>query len=114
MSRFEKHRFRLLVAAVIAVTALAGAIVAGSIPAANGTITTCYKVNNGQLRVVESAAECNASEQVLTWGQQGPQGPQGPQGSQGVPGLQGAQGEKGDPGPQGPQGFTGDIYFNIQ
>ena len=87
--------------ALTAVVAVAGGMVVASIPAANGTITGCYHKNNGQLRVVESASQCNPSELALTWQQQGPTGPQGPIGPQGPTGPQGAT------GPQGLTGLTG-------
>lgn len=100
-----------LVIALSAVAALAGGIaVAASIPAADGTITGCYHKNNGQLRVVESATQCNPSELALTWQQEGPEGPQGPQGPvgpQGPAGPQGAAGPQGLVGPAGPAGPEG-------
>lgn len=96
--------------AVIALTAsvaVAGGMIVASIPAPDGTITGCYQKNNGQLRVVESVSQCNPSEQVLTWQQQGPQGPQGPTGPQGPAGPQGATGPQGLTGPAGPAGPAG-------
>ncbi|MBV8859664.1 MAG: hypothetical protein JOZ02_22215 [Acidobacteria bacterium] len=92
-----KRRIAVVVIS-LAVVALAGGIVAASIPAADGTVNGCYQKNNGQLRVVESAAQCHPSELALTWQQQGPQGPQGPVGPQGPAGPQGPQGPQGEPG----------------
>jgi hypothetical protein len=96
--------------AVIALTAVvagAGGLVIASIPAPDGTITGCYHKENGQLRVVESASQCNPSELALTWQQQGPAGPQGPIGPQGPAGPQGATGPQGLTGPAGPEGPAG-------
>ncbi|HEX7317918.1 MAG TPA: hypothetical protein VF297_28700 [Pyrinomonadaceae bacterium] len=94
--------------ALTAVVAVAGGMVVASIPAPDGTITGCYQKNNGHLRVVESAGQCNPSEQVLTWNQEGPVGPQGPAGPQGATGPQGLTGPAGPEGPVGPQGPAGD------
>jgi len=88
----------------------------------NNVIEGCYKRNNGQLRVVDPATSCSASELDLDWNVQGPKGdqgipgPQGPQGVQGVQGPQGIPGLQGPPGPQGAQGAPGfsDAYQAIQ
>jgi hypothetical protein len=81
--------------------ATAGAIIVGTgvatgaIPGGDGTITACYKVKGGAVRVIDSAsgANCAADEVKLSWSQKGPVGPAGPQGD---------KGDKGDPGPQAP------------
>lgn len=108
MQQFKKRIAALpVIVALTAVVAVAGGMVAASIPAADGTITGCYQKNNGQLRVVESAGQCHPSEQAITWQQEGPQGPQGPIGPQGPAGPQGATGPQGLTGPEGPEGPAG-------
>ena len=108
MQQFKKRLAALpAVIALTAVVAVAGGMVVSSIPADDGTITGCYQKNNGQLRVVESASQCNPSELALTWQQQGPPGPQGPIGPQGPAGPQGATGPQGLTGPEGPAGPVG-------
>jgi hypothetical protein len=49
-----------------------------------GIITACMKLVNGQLRIVNAAAQCLPSETAISWNVVGPQGPQGPQGPSGV------------------------------
>ena len=117
MQQFKRRIAALpVIVAATAVVAVAGGLVVANIPAPDGTITGCYQKNNGQLRVVESASQCNPSELALTWSQEGPPGPQGPigpigpQGPQGAPGpqgLTGPEGPEGPPGPEGPQGPAG-------
>jgi hypothetical protein len=108
MQQFKKRIAALpAVIALTAVVALAGGMVVANIPAPDGTITGCYHKNNGQLRVVESASQCNPSELALTWQQQGPPGPQGPIGPQGPQGATGPQGLTGPEGPAGPAGPAG-------
>ena len=89
---------------MVALTVVGGMAVA-TIPDANDVIHACYKSSNGDLRAVDSAADCKNSETHLTWNQKGPEGPQGPIGP---PGPQGPEGPQGDPGPQGPEGPQGD------
>ncbi len=62
-----------------------GGVAFAAIPDSDGTIHGCFK-NNGNLRVVESAADCRNSESSLAWKQQGPQGATGPAGPSGPPG----------------------------
>jgi len=93
MQQFKKRLAALpAIIALTAVVAVAGGMVVASIPAPDGTITGCYQQNNGQLRVVESASQCNPSEMALTWQQEGPPGPQGPIGPEGPVGPQGPSG----------------------
>jgi hypothetical protein len=98
------------------------AAAASSIPDDGGVIHGCYQKNKGSVRVVQSAAECNPSEVLISWNQKGPkgdkgdkgeQGIQGEQGLQGVPGEQGQKGDKGDPGAAGAPGAPGatDAYI---
>jgi hypothetical protein len=53
------------------VVAIGGAAFA-AIPDSNGTIHGCYNNNYGNLRVVESAADCRSNETALPWNQKGP------------------------------------------
>jgi hypothetical protein len=83
----------------VAVTAVAIVAIAGGVTDAvadiggGGVINGCYKTQNGQLRLVDPAADgCLPSETAISWSQTGPQGPKG---------------DKGDPGPQGPVGPQG-------
>jgi hypothetical protein len=88
-------------------------ILAGGVALAqNEVIAACAKPN-GDLRIVESAADCKSGETPLTWniigpvGPEGPQGVPGPQGPQGLAGPAGPVGRQGETGPQGPVGPTG-------
>ena len=92
----------------VAITAaLAGGVAWATIPSSGGVINGCYQKNDGQLRVVDTAGACRASELALSWSQTGPQGAQGAQGPQGAKGDTGATGAQGPQGEQGPRGFQG-------
>jgi hypothetical protein len=106
------YRAVFVIPAVLALV-LAGGIAFAAIPAANGTITGCYKAN-GSLRVidVEAGHTCSSTEQQLAWNQTGPQGAQGIQGPEGPEGPQGPAGPQGPPGPQGPSGALGDLFHS--
>jgi hypothetical protein len=80
-----------------ALFALGLGVAYAAIPDSQGVIHACYKTDNGQLRVVDSAT-CNSSELPLSWSQTGPQGIPGPQG---LPGPKGDPGAPGVPGPSG-------------
>ena len=70
----------------------AGAVIAsGAIPAADGTIGTCF-VPQSTVRFVDGAADCRPGETFLALNQQGPQGPAGTPGAAGAPGAPGAPG----------------------
>jgi hypothetical protein len=90
---------------------LAGLVVSTAVANGGGTtITACAKTNNGQLRLVSSAAQCLPSEYAVQWnseGTQGPPGPEGPEGPQGPAGQDGADGQQGPQGPIGAQGPVG-------
>jgi len=88
-------------AAIIVAVALAAITVAQG----SGIINACFKLQNGQLRLVSAAGQCLPSEQAISWNQEGVQGPQGPQGPQGA---------QGDPGPIGPRGPSDafDVFVN--
>jgi hypothetical protein len=99
----------LVVLGVGALVALGGGIAYANIPDSSGVIHACYKSQNGQLRVIDTAKgeTCLPSETALTFNQTGIQGPQGPPGPQGPKGDTGATGPAGPAGPAGPQGPTG-------
>ena len=93
------------------------------------TLSACYNVTNGQMRLVNAAAECRTAERFVSWSQAGTPGPEGPPGPPGPPGPTGAtgpQGPQGIPGPQGIQGIQGPpgpagggldktrIYMNVE
>lgn len=96
-----------VVVMMVAAAAALGLAVAANIPNANGVIHGCYKENNGQLRLVERAADCTNNERHIKWNQAGNDGPVGPQGPQGATGPQGSQGQTGAAGSQGPAGPQG-------
>jgi hypothetical protein len=80
----------------LAITAVAVVAIAGGVTYAvadigsGGVINGCYKSQNGQLRLIDPAADnCLPSETAISWGQTGTQGPPGPKGD---------KGDKGDPG----------------
>jgi Collagen triple helix repeat (20 copies) len=101
---------KLIVTVGAAASLLAGGVAYAAIPDGGGVFHACYKTDNGQLRLVDSASQCNPSETATQWSQTGPQGPAGPEGAvgpQGPQGLQGDPGDKGDPGPAGPEGPQG-------
>jgi hypothetical protein len=77
------------IAAASAAIIVAVALAAITVAQGSGVINACFKVQNGQLRLVNAAGQCLPSEQPISWNQEGVQGPQGPQGPQG------AQGERG-------------------
>lgn len=58
----------------------------------------CYHKINGQLRIVNGAANCDSIEVFIQWNEDGPAGPQGIQGTQGPQGPKGDQGIQGIPG----------------
>jgi len=55
-------------------------------------IQACYNNTNGDLRRVNSAADCKNHETPISWNIAGPAGPQGPAGTQGPVGPQGPPG----------------------
>lgn len=110
MSATWGRRLRMLLAATAILTVAVGVgIATGAIPDSGGVIHSCYKTNNGQLRVIdtEQGDTCRPSETALNFNQTGLQGPQGPQGPKGDTGPQGPKGDAGPAGPQGPQGDAG-------
>jgi hypothetical protein len=88
-------RTPILIAGAAAVLALGAGVASSAIPDSSGVLHACYNTNGGQLRLVDTASDCNPSETATQWSQTGPQGPQGDQGPPGP------QGDTGDPGPAG-------------
>jgi hypothetical protein len=78
--------------AAVAVTIAIGSIAFAAIPGADGVIRGCYQTANGNLRVVDSASDCRASEQSISWNQKGERGRRGRPGPPGPPGPPGAGG----------------------
>jgi hypothetical protein len=74
----------------------------------DGVMLACVE-RSGDLRFVESHAECRRNETPVRWNVRGPQGPQGETGPQGAQGLTGATGERGQQGPAGAQGAQGEA-----
>jgi hypothetical protein len=99
----------LVLLGAAALVALGGGIASATIPDSGGVIHACYKSQNGQLRVIDTAKgdTCLPSETALTFNQTGIQGPQGPVGPAGPEGPAGPQGPAGPVGPQGPVGPAG-------
>jgi hypothetical protein len=60
-----------------------------SIIGPDGTISACYSLKNGSLRVVDPGTACARGESTIQWNQQGPTGPQGVTGPPGPPGPAG-------------------------
>jgi hypothetical protein len=73
---------RLGLAVAVATALTGGAVAYATIPDANGVIHGCYRIDGGQLRVID-AGSCKPSETALSWSQTGPRGPQGPAGVSG-------------------------------
>ena len=96
----------VVVGAVVSAMAISAGV-AFAIPDESGAIQGCYQKNNGQLRVVNGAADCRPSELPLSWSQTGPAGATGAAGPAGPTGSTGPQGPSGPTGPEGPAGATG-------
>jgi hypothetical protein len=92
-------RFSALVAVVVSLAA--GGFAYASIPGSGGVFNACYKTNGGQMRLVNSASDCNQSETATHWNQTGPTGPSGATGPTGADGATGPSGPMGLPGPAG-------------
>jgi Collagen triple helix repeat (20 copies) len=98
---------------MVAALVLAGSVAAfASIPGSDGVIHACFRVSDGQLRVVDPAHEgsCAHGESALSWNAQGRPGPRGPKGAvgpRGPKGLMGHRGLKGVAGRRGPKGLKG-------
>ena len=76
-----------------AVGAIVGALAAGgiayaAIPGSGGVFHACYKTSGGQVRLVNSASDCSASEAATQWNQTGQTGLAGPTGPTGISGYE--------------------------
>ena len=97
----------LLGAAALAAIGVTAGIALAAIPGADGTIQGCYKKGNGQLRVVESSANCHRSEVAISWSEKGQKGDPGAAGAPGSPGTSGTSGVNGKDGLPGKDGVDG-------
>ena len=88
---------RIAATVVMVVLLLAAGVAEATIPDSGGTIHGCYKVSNGDLRLIDPSGggSCNSNEKSLSWTQSAPQGVQGDQGPDGVQGSTGPQGAAG-------------------
>jgi hypothetical protein len=66
-----------MIVALVGVVIGLGGVAFATTTDSSGTIHGCYNKSNGNLRVVESAADCRSNETALPWNQQGPPGPPG-------------------------------------
>ncbi len=76
-----------------ALGAIVGALAAGgiayaAIPGSGGVFHACYKTSGGQVRLVNSASDCSASEAATQWNQTGQTGLAGPTGPTGISGYE--------------------------
>jgi hypothetical protein len=70
--------FRRVAIGIGVLAVLAGGSVAfGAIPGPDGVIKGCYD-NSGYVKVIDSAATCNAGSTPISWNQKGPKGDAGP------------------------------------
>ena len=77
------------VGTVLATLALASAAYAGlTAMTASEVITACKSEANGQIRLVDDAAQCRNLETAITWNTEGPPGPPGPPGAGGLSKLE--------------------------
>jgi hypothetical protein len=90
-------------AGAVVATALAGGIAFAAIPDQGGVINGCYQKNEGQLRVIDPAADsCRPSEIPIAWSAQGSTGDKGVQGGPGAPGRDGRDGVNATVEPEAP------------
>jgi hypothetical protein len=90
LPRVSRRALVIPIGALVALAVGVGFAVA-SIPDGSGVFHACYKKNNGQLRLVESASACRPSEKATSWSQTGPPGPPGTPGSSFLAGSSGGQ-----------------------
>lgn len=97
---FLKRFSRVAIVAAACVAGAAGVAYATTAITSvdSNVIHACRNTTNGNLRVVDSAADCRTPEAAIAWNVVGSAGPQGP------PGPPGPAGADGQPGPQGPPG----------
>src|SRR3954470_19125073 len=91
-SRGRISHAKALAACTGAALLAGGALAAGAVPSANGTITACSSKKTGSLRIVDAGEKCGKKETRLTWNEKG------------VKGDSGAAGATGARGPMGPTG----------
>jgi hypothetical protein len=94
------------IAAALAVTLASVGVAAATIPDGGGTISACYKVKNGVVRVIDTSKtpSCAAGENGISWNQQG---------APGAPGAAGPQGPQGGAGPAGAPGSSGITGYEV-
>ena len=63
--------------ALAALVVALGGVAFATIPDSSGTFHGCVATGSGNLRVVESAADCRTNERAIAWNQQGPPAPPG-------------------------------------
>jgi hypothetical protein len=64
---------RVAVGIVVLAVLAGGSVALGAIPGADGVIKGCYD-NSGYVKVIDSAATCNAGSTAISWNQKGPKG----------------------------------------
>jgi len=78
MSLLRGGRARWAALGAIVGALAAGGIAYAAIPDSGGVFHACYKKIGGQVRLVNSASDCNSSESATQWNRNGPTGPTGP------------------------------------
>jgi hypothetical protein len=73
-------KISIIIAAIIALGLVGGAIDYASIPGPDGVIHGCRKNSDGSLRAIDSAASCPSGWTALNWSQTGLEGPAGTNG----------------------------------
>lgn len=95
-------------AAATSLVLIAAAAVA-AIPSAEGTISACYDLKLGIVRVIDAPTQkCTKFEKAISWNQRGPAGAPGVAGPAGADGVAGSAGADGAVGPVGPAGAAGE------
>src|SRR6476620_8548334 len=71
---------------------IGGAVAFAQIPAADGTISSCYMKSTGTIRIIDTGVACKKGETSLTWNQKGQPGTNGTNGTPGTNGTNGVSG----------------------
>jgi hypothetical protein len=100
VDRRSTRRAAILGLGAITLGASLGASVVAWADDGASTISGCYSIHTGLLRIIEPVEQCRPGETFVEWNEQGPPGPQGPVGP---------QGPTGPAGPQGPAGPAGGL-----
>jgi hypothetical protein len=81
MSFLPIKKLGIILAAIVTAGAAGAAVVTAGIPSAGGTISACYKINGGDLRVIdaEANAACKNTESPISWPSQASSGGSGVQ-----------------------------------